>query len=142
MRKKGKKVDDAVKEHERINIKILELRDNILEEFDMLELVEDSIKDIFSCDLNCVTCSNDERGKCMQSFKKANIYWLRKISQDEWMIKDVVDKIDGMRESLVKMMEIQKEYFANNSGNSAKFKEHKDKIKNKLKNNHGYNIYS
>lgn len=142
MRNKGKKIEDSIKEYEKINIKILELRDNVLEEFDMLELVEDSIKDIFSCNLNCATCTREEQGKCMQSFKKANIYWIRKIAQDEWMIKDIVEKIDGMREALVEMMEAQKEYYSSHLLDSNKFKGRKDQVKNRLKGKHGYNIYS
>ena len=142
MRKKGKNKDNVEKEHEKLNKQILQLRDSALEEFDMLELVEDSIKDVFDCDLNCVTCSRIEQGKCMQSFKKGNIYWLRKIAQDEWMIKDIVEKLDVMREALVEMMEVQKKYYSNKALTPEKLKEHKDKIKNKVKNKHGYDIYT
>jgi len=142
MRKKGKLKEEADKIHEKLNDKILELRDNILEEFDLLELVEDSIKDVFACNLNCVTCSSIERGKCMQGFKKANLFWLRKIAQDEWMIKDVVEKMDIMRQALVDMMEAQKEYYSGQSTSASNLKQRKDQIKNKLKNKHGYNIYS
>jgi len=140
MKKKNKKLDDSIIEYEKLSIKIIELRDNVLEEFDMLELVEDSIKDIFDCDLNCVTCSNDERGKCMQNFKKANLYWIRKIAQDEWMIKDIVEKMDEMRHSLAEMMEAQKEYNNTNKLTSDKLKERKEQIKNKVKDKHGYFI--
>ena len=142
MRKKGKKKEDSIEEHRRLNEKILELRDSALEEFDMLELVEDSIKDVFDCNLNCVTCSREEQGECMQSFKKGNLYWLRKIAQDEWMIKDIVEKMDVMREALVEMMAKTKEYYANESLTPEKLEQHKDKIKTKLKKKRGYNIYS
>lgn len=135
-------MESSTIECEKLNEKIIELRDNVLEEFDMLELVEDSIKDIFSCNLNCATCTREEQGICMQSFKKANLYWIRKIAQDEWMIKDVVEKIDGMREALVEMMETQKQYYVSHPLSSDRLKERKDQIKNKIKNNHGYNIYS
>jgi len=142
MKKKGKLKEKADILHERLNEKILQLRDNVLEEFDMLELVEDSIKDIFSCNLNCVTCTREEQGKCMQNFKKANIYWVRKIAQDEWMIKDIVQKMDEMRQALVEMMEMQKEYYTTGKLSSDKFKERKDQVKKKLKSKHRYNIYS
>ena len=59
--------------------KITKLSEDIREEFDMMEVIEDEIKDLFSCDLNCKTCSVEEQGQCLQNFKKANIYWLRKI---------------------------------------------------------------
>ena len=142
MKKKGKNKEQSEIEHKKLNEKILELSNSVLEEFDMLELVEDSIKDVFDCNLNCATCSNDERGKCMQSFKKANIFWLRKIAQDEWMIKDIVEKMDEMRQALAEMMEMQKEYNTNNSLTTDKLKKRKDQIKNKIKNKHGYNFYS
>lgn len=60
MRKKGKKLEKAELEHKKLNEKILKLRDSVLEEFDLIELIEDSIKEIFDCDLNCVTCSREE----------------------------------------------------------------------------------
>lgn len=142
MKKKGRVKIEADDLHTKLNEKILELKDNILEEFDMLELVEDSIKDVFDCDLNCVTCSNDERGKCMQGFKKGNIFWLRKIAQDETMIKDIVVKLDEMREALDEMMKKHREYYDNFPQNDKKFDERKEQIKKKLKENHGYHLYS
>ncbi len=142
MRKKGKVKEEADIIHEKLNKKIMELRDSVLEEFDMIELVEDSIKDVFACNLNCVTCSSIERGKCMQNFKKTNLFWLRKIAQDETMIKDIVEKMDIMREALVEMMEKTKEYYSGQSTSASNLKQRKDQIKNKLKNNHGYNLYS
>jgi len=83
--------------------KIKEMRDTIVEEFDMLEFIEDNIKDIFQCDLNCATCSNLERAKCMQHFKKANLLWLRKISQDEWYLRKIVEQMNHMADQLDKM---------------------------------------
>jgi len=59
--------------------KLVKISESIEEEFDMMELIEDEIKDLFRCDLNCWTCSHEEQGKCMQKFKKANLYWIRKI---------------------------------------------------------------
>ncbi len=141
-RKKGVKLEKSEAEHEKLNNEILKLRDSVLEEFDMIELIEDSIKDVFDCDLNCATCSREEQGKCMQGFKKANLYWLRKIAQDEEMLKEVVDKIDGMREGLVKMMTKLREYYKEKATPKEVFEEHKQQVKNKLKNSHGYDMYS
>lgn len=137
MRKKGKNIDDAVKEHEKINIKLIELRDNVLEEFDMLELVEDSIKDIFSCDLNCVTCSNNERGKCMQDFKKANLYWIRKIAQDELYLKQIVEQMDEMRILLQDAIKYAREMETKRSN-----VDYKDRAKEKKKELKNYGYYS
>jgi len=84
----------------KLHDKMLSISDSISEEFDILETVEDNIKDIFSCDMNCETCTDTERAICMQTFKKANLYWIRKIAQDERMLESVVQKMDEYRELL------------------------------------------
>ncbi len=86
--------------------KVVELADDIREEYDMMELVEDSIKDVFECNLECMSCSEEDRGKCMQNFKKMNIYWMRKIVQDERFIKSIVTKLDELNEIIDKKMRI------------------------------------
>lgn len=97
------------KEHqETLYDKLLKLSEDISEEFDMMELIEDEIKDLFSCDLNCWTCSREEQGKCMQKFKKANLYWIRKIVQDERQIKEVADKMIEMKETLIDLADALK----------------------------------
>lgn len=78
----------------------------------------------------------------MQNFKKCNLFWLRKISQDEWMIKDIVEKMDIMREAMVEMMEKTKEYYASKAESDKVYKEHKDRIKDKLKNKNNMGYYS
>jgi len=88
--------------------KITKLSEDIREEFDMMEVIEDEIKDLFSCDLNCKTCSVEEQGQCLQNFKKANIYWLRKIVQDEVFLKDIVEKMEEMRDNLFELAEALK----------------------------------
>jgi hypothetical protein len=93
MKKKSK---ESIPKRKKLMEKIIELKDSILEEFDMMELIEDSIKDVFECNLECSTCSTEEQGHCMQNFKKANLYWIRKIVQDERMIKDIVVQLDEM----------------------------------------------
>jgi len=142
MRKKGKKLERAEVELKKLSDKIVGLRDSVLEEFDLIELIEDSIKDVFSCDLNCATCTREEQGKCLQNFKVGNLMWLRKIAQDEWFIKDIVGKIDIMREALVEMMEKTKEYYGSKVDSSKIYEEHKDRIKDKLKNNRNAGYFS
>lgn len=142
MKKKGIKKEQSDIEYEKLFNKIIELKEDVLEEFDMLELIEDSIKDVFDCDLNCATCSREEQGQCMQNFKKGNIYWIRKIAQDEEMIKNVVIKMEGMMEALIEMMEKQREFYSNKCLTSEKLKDRKEQIKNRLKDKHGYNFYS
>ena len=83
--------------------KLMKLSRDVAEEFDMIELIEDEIKDLFQCDLNCATCSRVEQGKCLQSFKKANLYWLRKIVQDETFLKDIVGQMEEMKETIVEL---------------------------------------
>lgn len=98
---------DEVKEMDLIK-RITKLSEDIREEFDMMEAIEDEIKDLFSCDLNCKTCSVEEQGQCLQNFKKANLYWLRKIVQDEKYLKDIVEKMDEMRETLFELADALK----------------------------------
>ena len=90
-------------EFNKLNEKIIEIRDSVEEEFDLMELIEDEIKDLFSCNLECKTCTTEEQGACLSQFKKGNLYWLRKIAQDEWMLKSMSDQINTMRELLLKM---------------------------------------
>lgn len=88
------------KKSEKLHEKMITLSSSIEEEFDILEAVEDHIKDIFSCDLDCSTCTENERGVCMQTFKKANFYWIRKIVHDESMLQGIVEKMDEYRDLL------------------------------------------
>jgi len=88
------------KKSEKLHNKMITLSANISEEFDILETVEDNIKDIFNCDLDCSTCTEDDRAICMQTFKKGNFYWIRKIAQDEKMLQSIVEKMDEYREIL------------------------------------------
>jgi len=142
MKKKGIKKEESDKKQQDLNEKILELRDSVLEEFDMIELIEDSIKDVFDCDLNCATCSREEQGKCMQGFKKANLYWLRKIAQDEHMLKDIVEKLDGMRETLQQMMKETTKYVEQHRTPDEKFKEHAEAVKQKVKESGEFGYFS
>ena len=104
-RYKGIKHENEKKEQESLIEAIVRLTDDVLEEFDMMELIEDEIKTIFQCDLHCKTCSKEEQGICLQNFKKGNLYWLRKIAQDEKMLKDVVDDMLSVKENLVELAE-------------------------------------
>lgn len=94
MKYKGKKREEKSQE---LIKKIGELADDIREEYDMMELVEDSIKDIFKCDLDCSTCTPEDQGTCLGNFKKANLFWLRKIRQDEEILMNIVEKMDATR---------------------------------------------
>lgn len=101
--KKPNKEIDADKTRAKLLNYIMELRDNtILEEFDLIEAIEDNIKDIFSCDLDCSTCSRVEFGECMQTFKKANLYWIRKAVQNEFVFKNIAEKLGTVADGLSK----------------------------------------
>ncbi|MEE9439570.1 MAG: hypothetical protein V3V14_11260 [Saprospiraceae bacterium] len=104
-RHKGIKHENEKKEQESLIEAIVRLTDDVLEEFDMMELIEDEIKTIFQCDLECKTCSKEEQGICLQNFKKGNLYWLRKIAQDEKMLKEVVEDMLTVKENLVELAE-------------------------------------
>ena len=99
------------KKSKKLHDRMMEISSNIREEFDCLEAVEDHIKDIFSCDLDCVTCTEDERALCMQTFKKANFFWIRKIIQDEEMLEGIVEKMDEYRELLATATRVLRDEF-------------------------------
>ena len=101
--KKLNKEFDADKTRTKLLNYIMELRDNtILEEFDLIEVIGDNIKDIFSCDLDCSTCSREEMGHCMQTFNKGNLYWIRKAVQYEFLLKNIAEKFGIIAEGLLK----------------------------------------
>lgn len=83
--------------------KILKLTKDIREEFDLIEFVENELEDIFGCDGECMTCTEEERGVCMQTFKKANILWLRKLRQDEEVIHSICEKAEELMKHMDKM---------------------------------------
>jgi len=114
--KMRKEVDE--KKSEKLHEKLIKLATTIGEEFDILEAIEDNIKDAFHCDMECITCTEDERAICMQTFKKANLFWIRKIAQDERMLHDIVEKMDEYRELLKRATDfIKKNYPVNDNEN-------------------------
>lgn len=115
---------------------IIRIRDDVMEEFDMIEMIEDEIKTIFECDLNCVTCSREEQGTCMQNFKKANLYWIRKVSQDEQMLKGIVEKMDEMREVLEQAIEFTRDIVKGK--NNEKYEKRLDEVKERKRNQSFY----
>lgn len=74
----------------------MELCSDVREEFDMLEVIQDSIKEVFDCDLDCKTCSSEEQGQCMQAFKVGNLLLLRKLQQDEYIILDFIQNVEDI----------------------------------------------
>jgi hypothetical protein len=140
-----KETEESKKKKVKLINVIIELRDNILEEYDMMELVEDSIKYAFQCDLDCATCSTQEQGICLQNFKKGNLFWLRKIAQDEAFIKDIVVKLDDMVTLITDLYkQIKEELKTKDDGNLKDIEDFETDIKqkqNKPKTKIGYNGY-
>ncbi|MHA1408723.1 MAG: hypothetical protein ACTSQY_00145 [Candidatus Odinarchaeia archaeon] len=137
---KFKKDEKTEEEQLKLMKKITELRDNILEEYDMMELIEDSIKDIFNCNLDCSTCTREEQGKCMQNFKKANLYWLRKIAQDEKILIDIVEKMVEMKDALFELVKKTKRILF--EANDEKIKKHKEIVKKEMMDNKKFNYFT
>ena len=63
------------------------------ENLDVFEAVNDHLKDIFECNLDCNTCSEEEWKECLQRFKEGNVFWIIKIREMEYMIKNMIDPI-------------------------------------------------
>ena len=127
--KKGK---DAVK---KIMDKLYSLSEKVEDEYDIMELVEDNIRDIFKCNLDCSTCSSKEQGECMQTFKKANLYLLRKLYLDEVLLKeftqDILDMIDLVAET---RNVLETERTATDKESREMYKKRFDEIKERNKN--------
>lgn len=123
--------------------KISELCEDVREEFDILELIQDSIKEIFDCDLDCSTCSTKEQGKCMQDFKVGNLLLLRKLQQDEYIILDFIQNVEDIIH-LVKdwkqALDAEKDEAENKSKN--KYKDRFNEIKRRHVEKQGYDFYT
>ena len=96
-------VNSTTRKNVNLNELILSTRERIEEEFDMIEIIEDEIKSIFSCNMDCKTCTAEEQGECFSRWRKTNLYWLRKIAQDEYLLKDIVMKMDELRQFISEM---------------------------------------
>lgn len=94
--KKKRSNEEEKRVMNKLQNKIMELCEDVREEFDILELIQDSVKEIFDCDLDCSTCSTKEQGKCMQNFKVGNLLLLRKLQQDEYIILDFIQNVEDI----------------------------------------------
>ena len=62
---------------DKINAKINEitsLKKTYEENLDIFDAVNDEMKDLFECDLNCTTCDQNDLGNCLQNFRLANVF--------------------------------------------------------------------
>jgi len=87
-RKKWNKLTQKKKEE--LSNKIVEkmdeltnLRDTFEQEFFFFDVLNNEIEDCFECDLECVSCSNEDRAMCMQNFRITNLYILKKVKMYE-----------------------------------------------------------
>ena len=114
--------------------KLYTLSQSVDEEFDIMELVEDSIRDIFKCNLDCATCTPREQGECMQSFRKTNLYLLRKLYLDEVLLKEFTQDILDMIELVAETRNVlETEKTATENENKEKYKKRFDEIKERNK---------
>jgi len=142
MRKEMTKIGkDAVK---KIMDKLYALSEKVEDEYDIMELIEDNIRDIFACNLDCSTCSSKEQGECMQTFKKANLYLLRKLYLDEVLLKeftqDILEMIDLVAETR-NVLETEKTATDKESKEMYKKRFEEVKEKNRVKEKKGYGFY-
>ena len=71
---------------QKIRLKMIELLDKVTDIqddqskiLDLEESINDNISNLFECDLECTTCTADDRAKCMHNFRVANIFLMSKI---------------------------------------------------------------
>lgn len=126
---KGKKIVKDIMD------KLYTLSESVEEEFDLMELIEDNIRDLFKCDLDCSTCTRKEQGECMQAFKKANIYLLRKLYLDEVLLKEFTEDILKMIDLVAETRNVlETEKTATEKEKEEAYKERYDEISKKNKN--------
>ena len=94
--KEKKKIWEKIQN--RIN-NVTELREGYQENLDVFDAVNDKIGDYFECDMDCSTCNCEDRAKCMQGFKLANIFLLKKnrmlLEMYEEYIEGISDVLHG-----------------------------------------------
>lgn len=119
--------------------KLYTLSDKVEDEYDIMELIEDNIRDIFACNLDCATCSSKEQGECMQTFKKANLYLLRKLYLDEVLLKEFTQDILDMIELVAETRDVlETEKTTTEKESREMYKKRFDEIREKAKNRQGY----
>lgn len=104
-RKKFEKFNDNKKKEiqkkivDKIN-EITQLKKSYSENLDVFEAVNDEMKDIFECDLDCSTCGIDDRGKCLQSFRLGNVFFQKQCRILVDIINEYVDVFEKILNNL------------------------------------------
>lgn len=107
MRKKWNEMSDKDKENlmEVIRERMLDLtekRESLEEEYNCFEEINDQIQDTFECDMKCETCDEVDRARCMQSFRIANVYWIKKLRlYEDYFLKTLETSLDVLKELIL-----------------------------------------
>jgi len=140
-KKRTKDMEESVK---KLKAKIYSYSEDIQDEFDIMELIEDNIREVFECDLECTTCTREEQGECMQSWKKANLYFLRKLYLDETKLVEFTENIKEMINLVVETKKILEDDKKNQEDETkGKYKSRFEEIRerNRVKPSKGYSDY-
>ena len=54
-------------------------KDKFTQEFDFFDAINDEIKSLFECNGDCSTCSVEDVKHCLQNFRVANVYLVKKL---------------------------------------------------------------
>ncbi len=94
---KEKKQDISDKINGKIN-EITSLKKSYEENLDIFDAVNDEMKTLFECDLNCSTCGPDDKGSCMQNFRLANVFLQRQCRHLIHIIDNQIDAFANILE--------------------------------------------
>ncbi|MHA1748707.1 MAG: hypothetical protein ACTSYF_08740 [Promethearchaeota archaeon] len=98
----SKKILDAINE-------ITRMRESYEEEKKIFDEINDKIQSLFECDLECTTCSPEDRAKCMQNFRVANIFLQKETRYVIHVFNEYLNVFNEIIVKLVKSLENKKE---------------------------------
>lgn len=59
--------------------RLVKSQENFDKEFDFFDALNDEIMDCFECNLHCDSCTEIDRANCLENFRTANIFLLKKL---------------------------------------------------------------
>ncbi len=112
------------KEEKKIIKKFLELK-NDLSSRSMEDFIDNNLQGIFNCDLVCSTCTEEEKNRCLQDFKKVTLFLVMERRKQAKLVQGIVDDLGKVMSEL-----------------STKTKNFEEKIKIRKLKKEAYDLYS
>jgi len=83
---------------------LTKVKNDFEQEFDFFDAINNEIKDCFECNLDCSTCTNDDRAHCMQNFRVTSLYVLKKLKMYEMGMYKFMEGIESWCELFLKLL--------------------------------------